>query len=59
MQLAFAARVDFEIEQMDVPDAYLKKDLRETIVTGIPDGFEVLGREDQMLRLLRPLYSTL
>ena len=58
MLLAFAAYFGFEIEQMDVPDAYLKGDLKENIYMDVPQGYELPSRQqDQVLRLLRPLYG--
>lgn len=56
--LAFAAYFGFEIEQMDVPDAYLKGDLTEEIYMEIPQGYQVPSNQrDGVLRLLRPLYG--
>ena len=57
MLLALAAHFRYEIEQMDVPDAYLKGDLKETIYMKIPDGYDIPNSENQVLRLLRPLYG--
>ena len=60
MLMAFAAYFGFEIEQMDVPDAYLKGNLTETIYMEIPQGYEIphnQKHEDLVLHLLRPLYG--
>ncbi len=60
MLIAFAAYFGFKVEQMDVPDAYLKSDLNETIYMEIPQGYNLLQKhqqEDYILRLLRQLYG--
>ena len=60
MLMAFAVYFGFEIEQMDVPDAYLKANLTETIYMEIPQGYEIphnQKHEDLILHLLRPLYG--
>lgn len=58
MLLAFAAYFGFEIEQIDVPDAYLKSDLIEEIYMEILQGYQVpSSQRDNVLRLLRPLYG--
>ena len=58
MILAFAAYFGFEIEQMDVPDAYLKGELNEVIYMEVPQGYELPTRQqDHILHLLRPLYG--
>lgn len=58
MLLALTAHFGYEVEQMDVPDAYLKGDLKETIYMEIPQGYEVPNsRPPQVLKLLRPLYG--
>ena len=60
MLLAFSAHFGYEIEQMDVPDAYLKGDLKETIYMEIPEGYATPASQSngqQVLKLLRPLYG--
>ena len=63
MLLAFSAHFGYEIEQMDVPDAYLKGDLKETIYMEIPEGYILPSgqpahqSEGKVLKLLRPLYG--
>ncbi len=42
MLMAFAAYFGFEVEQMNVPDAYFKDDLNETIYMEIPQGYNLL-----------------
>ena len=41
--LAFVSYFGFEIEQMDVPDAYPIGDLKEVIYTEVPQGYDSLG----------------
>lgn len=63
MLLAFSAHFRYEIEQMDVPDAYLKGDLKEIIYMKIPQEYVLPGGQkvdqsaDKILKLLRPLYE--
>ena len=67
MLLAFTANFEYEIEQMNVSNAYLKKELKKTIYIKIPEGYQLsenqqvdqsdIRKRDQVLRLLRPLYK--
>ena len=60
MLLTFATHFDFHVKQMDVPNAYLKKNLKETIYMKIPENYEILKNQqkhDQILHLLRSLYD--
>ena len=63
MLLAFSAHFDYEIEQMNVFDAYLKGDLKKTIYIKIPKGYTLSGdqsvsqSEGKVLKLLRSLYE--
>ena len=61
MLFAFSAHFGWEIEQIDVPDAYFKGELKEIIYMEIPQGYILSGQQsdqsDQILRLLRPLYG--
>lgn len=53
MLLAFAAYFDFEIEQMDVLDAYLKSNLTEKIYIEISQDYQVFSsQKDHILHLL-------
>ena len=60
---AFSAHFGYEIEQMDVPNAYLKGDLKETIYMKTPEGYILPSgqpahqSEGKVLKLLRPLYG--
>ena len=58
MLLSLAAYFGFEIEQMDVPNAYLKADLEEIIYMEMPEGLTPPpGYEDCVLRLRKGLYG--
>lgn len=58
MLFSFAAYFGFMIEQMDVPNAYLKEDLEEEIYMEIPEGLTVPpGQEHYVLRLRKSLYG--
>ncbi len=58
--MAFAAYFGFKVEQINVPDAYLKGDLNGTIYIEISLSYDLSQRyqkRDYVLRLLRPLYG--
>ena len=58
MLLSLAAYFGFEIEQIDVPNAYLKADLEEIIYMEMPEGLTPPpGFEDCVLRLRKGLYG--
>ena len=60
MLLTFTTHFDFHVKQMDVSNAYLKKDLKETIFMKISEDYEILKNQqkhDQVLHLLRFLYD--
>ncbi len=42
--MAFATYFGFEVEQIDVLDAYLKDDLNETIYIEIPQTYDLLQK---------------
>ena len=56
MLLTFATYHNFEIEQMNVSDAYLKNDFKKTIYMKIFEKYEIL-KKNQILRLLKFLYD--
>ena len=67
MLFVFAAHFDYEIEQMDVPNAYLKKDLKKIIYMKIPEGYVIPNdsksgqsnkkTKNQVLHFLRLFYE--
>jgi hypothetical protein len=57
--LALAARLDYEIHQVDVKNAYLNGEFEkeeEVIYMKVPPGTELTSGQGQVLLLLRPLY---
>lgn len=57
--LAFAARYDFEIHQVDVKSAYLNGEFEENevIYMRLPPGLNLTSNPRLALRLLKPLYG--
>jgi hypothetical protein len=55
--LALAAQNDWNFEVIDFANAYLNGDLDEVIYMRQPPGFEVPGKENQVLRLKKALYG--
>lgn len=57
--LAFAARHDFEVHQVDVKSAYLNGEFEdnEVIWMALPPGSKLTNDKTLALRLLRPLYG--
>ncbi|GBE84202.1 hypothetical protein SCP_0601800 [Sparassis crispa] len=57
--LAFAARHDFEVHQIDVKSAYLHGEFEENevIYMSLPPGTNLTKEPGMVLRLLRPLYG--
>jgi hypothetical protein len=54
--LSLAAKFDHELEQLDVPTAFLNADLDEEVYMAIPEGFRH-GKEGSCLRLKKSLYG--
>ncbi|ETW77113.1 hypothetical protein HETIRDRAFT_248012, partial [Heterobasidion irregulare TC 32-1] len=54
---SLAAKENWLLEQIDVKSAYLNGKLDEEIFMRQPEGFQVLGKEDWLLRLLKSLYG--
>lgn len=54
--LSLAAKWDYEIDQMDVPTAFLNADVKEDIFMEIPEGFRD-GREGMVCKLHKSLYG--
>ena len=55
--LSLVAKLDMELEQMDVKTAFLYGELKETIFMKQPQGFEVKGDEDKGCLLKKSLYG--
>ena len=55
--LGLAARLNLEVEQMDVKIAFLHRDLEEEIYMEQPEGFLVKGKEDYVCKLKKSLYG--
>ena len=52
--LSLASHSDLELEQLDVPSAFLNADLDEEIYMELPEGFEQPGK---VVRLIKALYG--
>ena len=57
--LAFAARCDYEIHQVDIKNAFLNSafEEKEVIYMRLPPGIELTNEKGKVLRLLKPLYG--
>ena len=57
--LAFTARHDYEIHQVDIKNAFLngKFEEQEVIYMKLPPGVELTKEKGKVLRLLKPLYG--
>jgi len=55
--LTLAAQNNWEVEQVDVKNAYLNTELTETIYMAQPPGFALPGHENHVCQLLKALYS--
>ena len=55
--LAMVAHQDLELEQLDVKTAFLHGKLEDDIYMTQPEGFQVLGKEDYVCKLMRSLYG--
>ena len=54
--LSLAAKWDYEVDQLDVPTAFLNADVQEDIFMEIPEGFRD-GREDMVCKVHKSLYG--
>ena len=54
--LSFAAKFDHELDQMDVPCAFLNADLEEEVYMELPEGYRA-GREHLVCKLNKSLYG--
>ncbi|GKB03870.1 retrovirus-related pol polyprotein from transposon TNT 1-94 [Tanacetum coccineum] len=57
MIIAIAALRNLEIHQMDVKNAFPKRDLEEKIYMNQPEGFTAPGQEGKVCRLVKSLYG--
>jgi len=55
--LTLTTQNDWEVEQVDVKNAYLNVELTETIYMAQPLGFALPGHENHVCRLLKALYG--
>ena len=55
--LGLAARLNLEVEQLDVKTAFLHGDLEEEIYMEQPEGFKVKGKENLVCKLRKSLYG--
>ena len=54
--LSLTAKWDHELEQMDVPTAFLRADLEEDVYMELPEGYRQ-GNEHKVCRLLKSMYG--
>lgn len=54
--LSLTAKFDHELEQMDVPTAFLNADIEEEVYMEIPEGYGK-GKENQVCKLYKSLYG--
>lgn len=54
--LSLAAKLDHELEQMDVPAAFLRAELKEDVYMELPEGFRD-GHEGMVCKLQKALYG--
>ena len=55
--LSLVARLNLEVEQLDVKTAFLHGDLEEEIYMEQPKGFKVKGKENLVCKLRKSLYG--
>jgi hypothetical protein len=54
--LSLAARFDYELNQLDIPTAFLNADVEEEVYMEVPEGYRE-GREGKVLRLKKAMYG--
>ena len=57
MILAMAANRGWQIHHLDVKTAFLNGELQEEVYVTQPEGFEVKGKENYVLKLSKVLYG--
>jgi hypothetical protein len=55
--LAYAANLGWKVHHLDVKSAFLHGELEEDVYVTQPEGFEVKGKEQHVLRLSKALYG--
>ena len=55
--LAMAANRGWQIHHLDVKTAFLNGELQEEVYVTQPEGFEVKGKENYVLKLSKVLYG--
>ena len=55
--IAIAAQEEWELHHLDVKTAFLNGEIKEDIYITQPEGFEVKGKEDHILKLKKALYG--
>ena len=55
--IAIAAQEEWELHHLDVKTAFLNGEIKEDIYITQPEGFEVKGKEDHILKLQKALYG--
>ena len=55
--LSLVARLNLEVEQLNVKTSFLHGDLEEEIYMQQPEGFEVKGKENLVCKLKKSLYG--
>ena len=55
--IAIAAQEKWELHHLDVKTAFLNGEIKEDIYITQPEGFEVKGKEDHILKLKKALYG--
>lgn len=57
MMLSMVVDKDLELEQLDVKTAFLHGEIEEDIYMEQPQGYEVVGQEDKVCKLVKSLYG--
>ena len=55
--ISIDAQEEWELHHMDVKTAFLNREIKEDIYISQPEGFEIKGKEDHILKLQKVLYG--
>ena len=55
--IAIAAQEEWELHHLDVKTAFLNGEIKEDIYISQPEGFEIKGKEDHILKLRKALHG--